>query len=149
MHRTVAVALALFLAAAQPALTDQGKGKGDDKAGKPDTGTSTEAVVEGVTAGVLGAILDDDERRLIRHYFGEHPDAVGKVKELPPGIRKKLARGGAMPPGIAKQALPDGLHRQLPPRNGQHYEIIGTDVILIETATRVIVDVLKDVLRGS
>jgi len=149
MFRILAAVLALFLAAATPALADQGKGKGNDRAGKPNNGTTTEDVVEGVTAGILGAVLNEDERRIIQRYFGEHPDAVGKVKELPPGIRKKLARGGAMPPGIAMQALPDGLHRQLPPRNGQHYEIIGTDIILIETATRVIVDVLKDVLRGG
>ena len=146
MLRMLAAVLALSLAAA-PALADQGKGKGKGNSGKPN-GTTTEEVVEGITAGVLGAILSDDERRIIHRYFGEHPDAV-KVKELPPGIRKKLARGGAMPPGIAMQVLPDGLHRQLPPRFGQHYEIIGTDVVLVETATRVIVDVLKDVLRGN
>jgi Ni/Co efflux regulator RcnB len=146
MLRILAAVLALLLAAA-PALADQGKGKGKGNSGKPNGGTM-EDVVEGVTAGVLGAVLSDDERRIIHRYFGEHPDTV-KVKELPPGIRKKLARGGAMPPGIAMQVLPDGLHRQLPPRFGQHYEIIGTDVVLVETATRVIVDVLKDVLRGN
>jgi Ni/Co efflux regulator RcnB len=146
MLRILAAVLALSLAAA-PALADQGKGKGKGNSGKPNGGTM-EDVVEGVTAGVLGVVLSDDERRIIHRYFGEHPDAV-KVKELPPGIRKKLARGGAMPPGIAMQVLPDGLHRQLPPRFGQHYEIIGTDVVLVETATRVIVDVLKDVLRGN
>lgn len=150
MSRILAAALALSLAAVAPALADNGKakGKGNGNPGKPNDGVTTEEIVEGVTAGVIGAVLSDDERRIINRYFGEHPDAV-KVKELPPGIRKKLARGGAMPPGIAKQALPDGLHRQLPPRDGQHYEIIGTDVVLVETATRVIVDVLRDVLRGG
>ena len=148
MLRILAAALAICLAAAAPALA-QGKGtdKGNGKPGKAG-GSTVQDVVEGVTAGVLGAVLSDDERRIIQRYFGEHPSTV-KVKELPPGIRKKLARGGAMPPGIAMQVLPDGLHRQLPPRFGQHYEIIGTDVVLVETATRVIVDVLKDVLRGN
>ncbi|WP_340116023.1 anti-virulence regulator CigR family protein [Pelagibius sp. 7325] len=151
MLRLLAAILALSLVAATPALADNGKakGKGNNNPGKPNDGITSQEVIEGVTAGVLGAVLSDDERRIIHRYFGEHPDSLGKVKELPPGIRKKLARGGAMPPGIAKQALPDGLHRQLPPRNGQHYEIIGTDVVLVETATRIIVDVLKDVLRRS
>jgi len=150
MLRLLTAVLALSLAAA-PALADNGKAKGNGNGnpGKPNDGITSGEVIEGVTAGVLGAVLSDDERRIIHRYFGEHPDSVGKVKELPPGIRKKLARGGAMPPGIAKQALPDGLHRQLPPRDGQHYEIIGTDVVLVETVTRVIVDVLKDVLRRS
>src|SRR3546814_7362889 len=139
MLRILAAALALSLAVAAPAFADQGKGKG--KGGNPNDSTTTEDIVQGVTAGVLGAVLSDDERAIIHRYFGQHPDSLGKVKELPPGIRKKLARGGAMPPGIAKQVLPDGLPRQLPPRHGEHYEIIGTDVVLIETATRVIVDV--------
>src|SRR3546814_14273571 len=120
MLRILAAALALSLAAATPAFADQGKGKG--KGSNPNDNTTTEDIVQGVTAGVLGAVLSDNERAIIHRYFGEHPDSVGKVKTLPPGIRKKLARGGAMPPGIAKQALPDGLHRQLPPRHGEHYE---------------------------
>lgn len=146
----LAAVLVLLLAAAGPALA-QGKsnGKGKGNPGKPDNDITSEEVIEGVTAGVLGSVLNDDERRIIRDYFGEHPKAAGKVKELPPGIRKKIARGGAMPPGIAKQALPDGLHRRLPPRDGYDYEIVGSDVVLVESATRVIVDVLRDVLRGG
>ncbi len=149
MVRILAAVLVLLLAAAGPALA-QGKsnGKGKGNSGKPNDGMATEDVVEGVTAGVLGAVLGDDEKRIIRNYFGEHPKAAGKVKELPPGIRKKIARGGTMPPGIAKQVLPDGLHRQLPQRDGYGYEIVGTDVVLVENATRVVVDVLRDVLTG-
>lgn len=159
MLRISVAVLALLLAASGPALA-QGKGKGKGKPdhdtsiewngghGKSDHDTTTEDVVEGVTRGVLGAVLSPDERHIINNYFSEHPNAV-KAKPLPPGIRKKLARGGAMPPGIAKQALPGGLHRQLPPRDGYNYEIVGTDVYLIETATEVIVDVMRDVLRGG
>ena len=146
MLRISAVVLSVFLAAAAPALAQgnsQGKG-----AGNPGKGSNA-STTEGVVGGVLDAVLSDDERKIIRSYFHEHPDSAGKVKELPPGIRKKLARGGTLPPGIAMQVLPDGLHRRLPPRDGQHYEIIGTDVVLVRTATKVIVDVLKDVLRGG
>ena len=148
MLRIFAIVLAAFLAAATPALAQgKGKDKGNANPGK-GSGTATEKVVEGVAAGVLGAILTDEERRIIHRWFGDHPDAV-RTKQLPPGIRKKLARGGAMPPGIAMQMMPDDLYRQLPRRYGHHYEIVGTDVVLIDTATRVIVDVLKDVLRGG
>jgi hypothetical protein len=150
MLRISAVVLSVFLAAAAPALAQgNSQGKGAGNPGKGSNASTTEDVVEGVVGGVLDAVLSDDERKIIRSYFHEHPDAVGKVKELPPGIRKKLARGGTLPPGIAMQVLPDGLHRRLPPRDGQHYEIIGTDVVLVRTATKVIVDVLKDVLRGG
>lgn len=152
MARILAAVLVLLLAAAGPALAQgksNGKGKGNGNHGKPNDGMASEDVVEGATRGVLGAVLGDDEKRMIRDYFGEHPKAAGKVKELPPGIRKKIARGGTMPPGIAKQVLPDGLHRQLPQRDGYGYEIVGTDVVLVENATRVVVDVLRDVLTGN
>lgn len=150
MLRLFAVLLTVFLAATAPALAQgKGKGNGADNPGQGKNGITSEDVIEGVAAGLLHSVLSDDERKIIHGYFHDHPDAVGKVKTLPPGIRKKIARGGAMPPGIAKQALPDGLHRRLPPRDGQHYEIVGTDVVLVQTATKVIVDVLKDVLRGG
>lgn len=149
MLRILAAALALTLTAAAPALADQGKGKGKGNAGGNVIEKTTESVVEGVVAGVVAAVLSDDERRIIHDYFHHHGSEFGKVKPLPPGIRQKLARGGAMPPGIAKQALPGDLYRQLPPRDGQAYHIIGTDVVLVHIATQAIVDVLKDVLRGS
>lgn len=149
MLRILASALALSLAVTAPALADQGKGKGKGNAAGNVIEKATEGVLEGVAAGVVAAVLSDDERRIIQDYFHGHAGDYGKVKPLPPGIRQKLARGGAMPPGIAKQALPGDLYRRLPPRDGQAYHIIGTDVVLVQVATQVIVDVLKDVLRGG
>ncbi len=51
-----------------------------------------------------------------------------------------------MPPGIAKRFLPNNLVAQLPARPGQQWIVAGTDIVLIEAATRLIVDVLKGVL---
>lgn len=153
MFRILTTALVLILSATGPALSDQGKGKGKGNAGGNAGGSViekvTEGVVEGVVAGAVAAVLSDEERRIIRDYFHDHAGDFGGVKPLPPGIRQKLARGGTMPPGIAKQALPGGLYRQLPPRDGQAYHVIGTDVVLVHVATQAIVDVLKDVLRGG
>ncbi|MBT8446927.1 MAG: hypothetical protein KJO38_07255, partial [Gammaproteobacteria bacterium] len=39
----------------------------------------------------------------------------GNPKGLPPGIRMKLARGGTLPPGIAKKNLPADVEGRLPP----------------------------------
>lgn len=147
MLRTLSVALALLLALGTAVLADPGKGKGKGNGNAVEA--TADDIVEGVVGGVLHAVLTDDERRIIHDYFHDHAGAFAKVKPLPPGIRKKLARGGAMPPGIAKQALPGDLYRQLPPRDGQSYQIVGTDVVLVQIATQVIVDVLKDVLRGG
>jgi Ni/Co efflux regulator RcnB len=57
-----------------------------------------------------------------------------------------LQRGKPLPPGIAKQQLPDSLLRRLP-RVPSGYERVVVDgkVLLVEIATPVIRDVLTDV----
>jgi hypothetical protein len=65
---------------------------------------------------------------------------------LPPGIAKNVARGKPLPPGIAKKLSPQML-ATLPQRQGYEYAQVGADVVLIETATRLVVDVLKDVFN--
>jgi len=94
----------------------------------------------------LGSVvIDAAARAIIRDYAQSNPGMVGG-DNLPPGIRKKLARGKPLPPGIAKK-MPGGLHSQLPMRAGYDYRTVGADVLLVEVATGVIVDVVKDILR--
>ena len=63
---------------------------------------------------------------------------------MPAGIAKKLERGGAMPPGIARTRLPSDLELQLPPPP-RGFERIETDgkVVLSEIATGVIADIIR------
>src|SRR3546814_16512514 len=103
--------LALLRALGTPALADPGKGKSKGNAAE----ATTDAIVEGVVAGVLNAVLTDDERRIIHEYFHDHDGNFGKVKPLQPGIRQKLARGGGIPHGLPKQALPGPRHPRTPP----------------------------------
>ncbi|RCV92631.1 hypothetical protein DU506_06855 [Vreelandella rituensis] len=71
---------------------------------------------------------------------------VHQMDGLPPGIRKNLERGKPLPPGIAKRF--DGrVAEELPQYPGYEWEHVGTDVILIDAATRVVVDILANVLR--
>jgi len=48
------------------------------------------------------------ERTIIFDYVSQYRDtlvpAPGSAKPLPPGIAKKVARGGTLPPGIAKRS---------------------------------------------
>src|SRR3546814_4557188 len=90
MLRTLSGVLALLLALGTPALADPGKGKSKGNAAE----ATTDDIVEGVVAGVLNAVLTDDERRIIQEYFHDHAGNFGKVKPLPHGIRKKIDRGG-------------------------------------------------------
>ena len=114
----------------------------------------------------VGVVFSDDEIRIISAWYRDHGGTThhggGKSKQkglppgieknlargkpLPPGIAKKVARGGALPPGIAKKTLPNGLLSRLPARPGQEWRVVGTDVLIVEIATGIIVDVLKDAL---
>ena len=77
------------------------------------------------------------------------PPEFAGAKPLPPGIQRKIARGGALPPGIAKRYMPGDLLAQLPKRPGQEWILAGTDLVIVEVATRIIVDVLKDAVRSG
>ena len=65
--------------------------------------------------------------------------------DLPPGIRKNLARGKPLPPGIAKKMIPSRFLDRLPRHPGYEWRIAGTDLLLISVATAIIADVLFDV----
>lgn len=99
--------------------------------------------VESRSGDVLGAVITAAERAVIGDYYRDHRADVGA---LPPGIRKKVARGKPLPPGIAKN-FPQDLRERLPARPGYDYRSVGADVVLVEAASGVIVDVLKDILR--
>lgn len=75
---------------------------------------------------------------------------AGKGKGLPPGIAMNLARGKPLPPGIAKKQLPYGLLSQLPPTaRGYQRFIVDNDVLLVDTATNVIADIMRGVVLGG
>jgi len=68
-------------------------------------------------------------------------------RALPPGIQKNLARGKPLPPGIAKQAVPEPLLQQLPVYPGYEWGVYGTDLILINAATGLIQQVLYGIFQ--
>lgn len=134
--KTFALAALAVLAVSLPAAADPG-GKHGGGGGR-DGGQRVER-----SSDLGDIIISAAERALIGEYYRSH---AMPVDSLPPGIRKKLARGKPLPPGIAKR-FPDGLRGQLPHRPGYDYRVVGADVALVEMATGVIVDVVKDILR--
>lgn len=80
-----------------------------------------------------------DARQLVRQY------QVSGGRQLPPGIRKQLARGKPLPPGIAKKVSQPELLAHLPRHEGYEWQICGSDLVLVAVATAVIADVLFDV----
>ena len=89
--------------------------------------------------------LTRDMQIEIRNWYAQHP--VGNVEALPPGIRKRLARGKPLPPGIAKKVAPAGLRSGLRLPYGYQVFEVGLDVLLVEVATSIVHDILTDVIR--
>ncbi|MBO9508951.1 hypothetical protein [Thalassospira sp. A3_1] len=107
--------------------------------------------------------FSEQERRIIldvldavdQNIAGDDRGKGGKNKDngkgkngLPPGIAMKLERGGTLPPGIAKRDLPADLRSRLPYRSDAIRQIVGSDVVLIEKGTDIILDVIRDVVRN-
>lgn len=77
---------------------------------------------------------------------GAMPPGIANRDSLPPGLDMQLERGGRLPPGLEKRALPTDLASLLGhPLDGLHRQVVGTDVLLVETATGIILDILRGV----
>ena len=108
-------------------------------------------------------ITEPEQYEINRYYEGAsqaYPDGHKgkKPKELPPGLQKKVARGGDLPPGWQKKVakgevldpdvyrhatpLPGGLIKKLPPApDGTVLIKVEGKVIRLYEATRTILDV--------
>ena len=136
---TLLLAGGLALALVQPALAGpkhQNKGKHGGPSVERDADDKLTHSV--ITAAETNIIHDFIRRQGVQ--------AFGPPQGLPPGIAKNLARGKPLPPGIAKRYLPQGLLGQLPRRQGYELIVADRDILLVNEATRIIVDVLKGVL---
>ena len=81
----------------------------------------------------------------VRIVLGDNRSLIGPTQSLPPGIRKNLARGKPLPPGIAKR-FDNRLLDQLPHYEGYEWQQVGTDVVLVTLATGLIYEILQNVL---
>lgn len=113
----------------------RGRGGGG---GGGDVGVSADVTLSGVTLSV-------DLTTQIRDFYASRP--ASNVEALPPGIRRNLARGKPLPPGLAKRSPPPELVSHVHVRDGYELVEVGVDVFLVEVATNVIHDVLMDVIR--
>lgn len=87
------------------------------------------------TVVVFGA----PEREAILGYY--------RAKPLPPGLAKQLRRNGRLPPGIEKKMVvfPVDLERRLPPLPpdcGCSRGLIDGQAVILNSRTRVVIDVL-------
>ncbi len=128
------------------------QGKADARAATPRDGA-----VQGKAMGASGAaartaqgsaatvtvVFRTGDREAFERYFTTHNM---RAKPLPPGMRKRLAKGKPLPPGIAKQVLPADLIRIAPPVGRDIEYVIVGDAVLA-TRAGVVIDIMRGVLR--
>jgi Ni/Co efflux regulator RcnB len=120
-----AITCSTVLATAQAAPPDhKGKHAGDTDSSLVRPDVDSDAIRQLAVAG---------------HYTG--------YKALPPGIAKNLARGKPLPPGIAKKSVPGPVLQHLPTYPDYEWTRCGSDLVLIEVATRVVADVLTGIFK--
>jgi hypothetical protein len=125
--------LGLFLAstALGAAPGDQGKGKKNEKRDDAQVSRSGGQVDVHVTFGRGEVVLLRD------HY-------APRYRNLPPGLQKKLARGGELPPGWQKrfEPFPVAVERRLPVLPaGYRRGIIDGHAVIFSSRTNLIVDI--------
>ncbi|WP_291717614.1 hypothetical protein [Magnetospirillum sp. 64-120] len=98
--------------------------------------------------------IDDWIRLGKRVLTGDDSKHGGKDKKMPPGLAKRdqlppgLAKRDTLPPGLAKRDLPSDLERRLSRLPGGYSrKTVGSDIVLIEEATGIVLDILKGAAR--
>ncbi|KAK52623.1 hypothetical protein L494_1315 [Bordetella bronchiseptica CA90 BB1334] len=147
--------LSLALAAPAWAAPPEGKGNsGQGNSGKSNNGNGNgngkgNSGNSGKRSGDGGVSIELRHAGITistaRGYAVEY--GVTGYGSLPPGIRKNLARGKPLPPGIAKKALPPSMLARLPVYPGYEWRVAGSDLVLVALAGAVVADVLVDVFR--
>lgn len=154
-----------------------GMAQSDSIDGKRILKSATDSAIDGAVDGAVKGGFSELERQLIGDYFNKNryqankdgggkkskknkgkgkgkgkqksmPPGLAKRDKLPPGLQKQLERNGTLPPGLAKRNLPGNLASQLPPVDENLERVIAdTSVLLVDKATGVIKDIIKDIVR--
>jgi hypothetical protein len=130
MRRTIGFALVLFLASGAMLVADQGRGH---KKGK-----QTRANADTVKQVGVHLVFGSADVGILRDYYAP------RYRHLPPGLQKKVARGGELPPGWKKkfEPFPAEIERRLPALPvGYGRGVIDAHAVIYNTRTNAIVDV--------
>lgn len=94
-------------------------------------------------------VFSDRDRAIIRDYYRSDtrglPPGLAKKGKIPPGHAYKLQRHQGLPPGVGWEYLPTDVERRLSRLpEGYARVVIGADVAILHTRTRVVLDVIED-----
>lgn len=122
--------------------------QGGSPSSTSDTITTEEAIT--LTAAqrtFLDSLLNgtSDQNYLLTEEMREEIQA--QIGTLPPGIQRRLARGRALPPGIAKKVtLPEQVNEEIGLDENLEITILGEDIAIIDPVTDLVVDLLQGIL---
>jgi|RhiMetdeSRZDD1v2_1073273.scaffolds.fasta_scaffold14063_5 hypothetical protein len=114
---------------------DQGKSQ-HAKHAKHETATAKSDGA--VVAASVHVVFGKGDITILRNHYAP------RYRDLPPGLKKKVARGGSLPPGWQKkyEPFPTAIERQLPPLpRGYSRGVISGNAVIYNSRTNVVVDV--------
>lgn len=95
-------------------------------------------------------VFSDSDRRIIREYYREDyrqlPPGLAKKGKIPPGHAFKLKRHQTVPQDVKWGYLEPDIERRLSRLPDGFIRImVGADVAILNTRTRVVVDLLEEI----
>ncbi|MEQ8442091.1 MAG: hypothetical protein RIM33_08600 [Alphaproteobacteria bacterium] len=99
----------------------------------------------------IESVIDASTRAVFEDYFQANPQPID---HLPPGIARNVERGKPLPPGIARRQLPGALRSDLRTQTSTIGDvvdavIVGNDVAILDAASGVVVEILRDIVRAQ
>lgn len=152
-YRRFVAAMAVACFTASPALAQTGKDKEARNFNQKEVRIITDTLEDVSTGG--GSERDGGGKKSKagkgkQGGQGDRPKGQAKRETSPPGLQQQVQKGGTLPPGLEKRSLPSNVSQRLgpPPRGTERY-IAGNDVVLVEKATGVVLDIIHDVLKDG
>lgn len=141
ISKIAGVAVALVFLCASPVMAKKPENKGNGQGHQSEHSDHGAKGNDGRQEMHYAGISQRDAERYARQYqfYGYKP--------LPPGIRKNMARGKPIPPGLAYQRLPPAYVNSLPRYSGYEWRGYGSDLVLVSIVSNVIADVIIDALH--
>lgn len=109
--------------------------------------------------------FDAQSREVLGKYVSENKGSWKNHSSLPPGLQKKVARGGDLPPGWQKklqlgqpipkdiweysQPLPEDIAKKIPHPEGTEDVMIEDEIYRVTKKTRQIIDILSSPTSGN
>jgi hypothetical protein len=133
VKRLICVTLAGVLLGGTAAAAERSQGKSKKNAThERPSAAKNDAVVD------VRVVFGSADVTVIRQHYAP------RYRDLPPGLQKKVARGGQLPPGWQKkfEPFPTAVEHRLPPLPPDYRRgVIDGHAVIFDTRSNVIVDI--------